>query len=388
MRGGGGLRTATVFTALLLCAAFAWGVPVAYSQDCVNASSGEELGCDEPGAVSRQVFNDAGPTGVQPDDSGGLGTAPRLGIAAGALIVVLSGVAFVVRARTRGAAEVASARSNEPQVESAGVASQATDADEIPILASWQDEQTVPVSESSPERPRSPLPEEEDDVSEIEPDVRVCPRCGNPAGEQRFCAECGLNLSSQAQIPKRDEWEATHRLPEQPGAQEQLKYAGDPAGWYADPDRPGYARYWTGSRWEGKSRRDVTPTASAEDPRSGPRQRTVVERSSSGPAGWYALPNDPTTERYWDGENWTNSYQPARAGRVGADGKEQEATGVVVAGYIFAVLMPIVGFIIGLTQINRNRHGIWVVLLSIVVFVVYLAIITSVGSGGGNRYGY
>ena len=37
----------------------------------------------------------------------------------------------------------------------------------------------------------------------------------------------------------------------------------------------------------------------------------------------------------------------------------------MVAGYIFAVLMPLIGFIIGLTQINRSRYGIWVVVISL-----------------------
>lgn len=42
----------------------------------------------------------------------------------------------------------------------------------------------------------------------IEPDTRVCPRCGEPAGEQRFCGECGLSLASQPEIPTRRHWEA------------------------------------------------------------------------------------------------------------------------------------------------------------------------------------
>lgn len=37
---------------------------------------------------------------------------------------------------------------------------------------------------------------------------RVCPECGAPAGEAPFCANCGVNLSSQARLPTRAEWEA------------------------------------------------------------------------------------------------------------------------------------------------------------------------------------
>jgi hypothetical protein len=49
--------------------------------------------------------------------------------------------------------------------------------------------------------------------------------------------------------------------------------------------------------------------------------------------------------------------------------------------------MPLIGFILGLTQINRNRHGIWVVLLSVVAFIVYFSLIANRSGGGGGRYG-
>lgn len=37
---------------------------------------------------------------------------------------------------------------------------------------------------------------------------RVCPECGAPAGEAPFCANCGVNLSTQPRLPTRAEWEA------------------------------------------------------------------------------------------------------------------------------------------------------------------------------------
>jgi ribosomal protein L37E len=36
---------------------------------------------------------------------------------------------------------------------------------------------------------------------------RVCNRCGERAGEQRFCSTCGLNLAAQPELPTRGEWE-------------------------------------------------------------------------------------------------------------------------------------------------------------------------------------
>ena len=108
---------------------------------------------------------------------------------------------------------------------------------------------------------------------------------------------------------------------------------------------------------------------------------------SQTPAGWYADPDTPGGQRYWDGIAWTEhvvgptpppmpSAQPvAGYGPPLEQGKEQEATGTIIAGYIFAVIFPIVGFVIGLTQINRNRHGLWVVLVSIAAFVAWIIII-------------
>jgi hypothetical protein len=40
------------------------------------------------------------------------------------------------------------------------------------------------------------------------PRTLVCPRCGEAAGEQRFCGQCGLNIAAQDELPTRAEWEA------------------------------------------------------------------------------------------------------------------------------------------------------------------------------------
>jgi hypothetical protein len=52
--------------------------------------------------------------------------------------------------------------------------------------------------------------------------------------------------------------------------------------------------------------------------------------------------------------------------------------GVLLAvGYAFAILMPIVGLIIGLTQLRRGGGGI--VIAAILAFVFWLAVILGVG---------
>ncbi len=126
-------------------------------------------------------------------------------------------------------------------------------------------------------------------------------------------------------------------------------------GFYPDPDDPYSERYWDGSNWTDE------PLPAAPGP------------------GFYPDPNDPQVERYWDGKKWTESRQPIRAG----DQKEQDASGVIIAGYIFAVLLPLVGFIIGLTQINKSRHGIWVVVASVVAFMIWLAIFSGDAANAG-----
>jgi len=47
----------------------------------------------------------------------------------------------------------------------------------------------------------------------IEPNLRVCPSCGEPAGEFQRCVTCGANLAAmRAMLPTRGEWEAANPL--------------------------------------------------------------------------------------------------------------------------------------------------------------------------------
>jgi hypothetical protein len=124
-------------------------------------------------------------------------------------------------------------------------------------------------------------------------------------------------------------------------------------GFYPDPNNPRAELYWDGDKWTNED------APSAPDP------------------GFYPDPNDASVERYWDGKKWTESRQPAGSGQRPTDEKEQSATGIIIAGYAFAVLMPIVGFVIGLTQINRNRHGVWVVVVAAVAFAIWVGILSA-----------
>jgi hypothetical protein len=52
----------------------------------------------------------------------------------------------------------------------------------------------------------------------IAPGERVCPRCGNPAGNTDFCTSCGVNLAALPEIPTRAEWEAATAPPRVPSS--------------------------------------------------------------------------------------------------------------------------------------------------------------------------
>ena len=62
---------------------------------------------------------------------------------------------------------------------------------------------------------------------------------------------------------------------------------------------------------------------------------------------------------------------------------EKSHTAAIVLGYIFAILIPLIGFIIGIYLTTRNdsqkakRHGIFVLIVAIAVWVLNFIIIAS-----------
>lgn len=100
-------------------------------------------------------------------------------------------------------------------------------------------------------------------------------------------------------------------------------------------------------------------------------------KMTNGPLpGWYTDPDDPNNNRYWNGQRWTESRIPHHvSAETVKQAQADKINGACIAGYIFAVLIPIVGFVIGLTQINRNKHGIWVIAASVAMFLIYLAML-------------
>lgn len=74
------------------------------------------------------------------------------------------------------------------------------------------------------------------------------------------------------------------------------------------------------------------------------------------PAGWYPDPLHNTKQRYWNGHEWE---------------QHAHASGLVTVGYLLAVLMPAIGFVIGVIAATRTDepatkvHGPYIVLASV-----------------------
>jgi hypothetical protein len=109
----------------------------------------------------------------------------------------------------------------------------------------------------------------------------------------------------------------------------------------------------------------------------------------SAPAGWYVNPSG-SGQRYWDGEQWTDSYSgagPPPPSSVVADRSAEDGSGnmgLVFAGYLLAVVIPLAGFILGIVAATRpekriSKHGVWIVVVSLVVTALYLVVVLHSG---------
>lgn len=81
-------------------------------------------------------------------------------------------------------------------------------------------------------------------------------------------------------------------------------------------------------------------------------------------------------QRWWDGDQWTEHRQGAPAP---VESQEDESiSGSAIVGYVLAFVMPFIGFLVGLALIARkDRHGVGVVLLSIIVFLLFIYLVAS-----------
>jgi uncharacterized protein DUF2510 len=106
-------------------------------------------------------------------------------------------------------------------------------------------------------------------------------------------------------------------------------------------------------------------------------------------AGWYPDPQGSGQQRWWDGTTWTAQFQPGTGGFVAPSAAGGEyAKGIVITGYVFAVLFWIVGLVLGIVAWTRpdqatRRHGPRIVALSVVIAVLSAAYVINKNKHGG-----
>jgi hypothetical protein len=104
---------------------------------------------------------------------------------------------------------------------------------------------------------------------------------------------------------------------------------------------------------------------------------------SVAPAGWYVDPANPHGRRYWDGSAWTQHTAGATAPT--APRASSVSTGLVVAGYVLAVLAPVIGLILGIVAVKKHdgtgtNHGVWIIVTAAAAFCLYVLMIAAAGS--------
>lgn len=103
----------------------------------------------------------------------------------------------------------------------------------------------------------------------------------------------------------------------------------------------------------------------------------MSEQAKAAP-GWYPRPDMPGTQGYWDGAKWSERVAPLPPPNTPA------ATngGLEVSGWVFAVLFPVIGFVIGIVLLAKgSSKGAWIMALSLVVFFAAYRAITSSADG-------
>jgi Protein of unknown function (DUF2510) len=96
------------------------------------------------------------------------------------------------------------------------------------------------------------------------------------------------------------------------------------------------------------------------------------------PAGWYRNP-EGAGMRYWDGQQWSGHYADDRGQVLPVPPPPSTpggSDGLVTIGYVLAIAFPLIGFVIGIVLLTRrNDHGAWVMVASVIAFVVWSAIL-------------
>jgi len=108
--------------------------------------------------------------------------------------------------------------------------------------------------------------------------------------------------------------------------------------------------------------------------------------------GWYREPASGR-ERWWDGSNWGAYVDAAPAPPAPNTVDGEGNSGLVAAGYIFAVLLPLVGFILGIVAVTRpgrrtRTHGAWIIVLSCIVFIAVIVLIAAAANDATSQFNH
>lgn len=87
-----------------------------------------------------------------------------------------------------------------------------------------------------------------------------------------------------------------------------------------------------------------------------------------------------TTPPNPDGDQWTVDYVSSNGGKAAV--RRESADRLIVLGYITAVAMPLIGFIVGIAVLTRpakanSRHGALIIVVSIIASVAWILVFTS-----------
>ena len=103
------------------------------------------------------------------------------------------------------------------------------------------------------------------------------------------------------------------------------------------------------------------------------------------PAGWYPDPHGSPSQRFWNGAEWTSHFTaPApQVQFVAPQPVVSTRDPLTTAGWVTAILMPIVGFIIGIIMAARGERypgnsGVAIIIVAVVCFVVWTGIIAGI----------
>lgn len=101
-----------------------------------------------------------------------------------------------------------------------------------------------------------------------------------------------------------------------------------------------------------------------------------MEQRTTAPAGWYPHPSMAATQRYWDGERWTDHIAPGapQTAKPVVTPKPDVPDWLYGVGYAAAIFLPIIGLIIGVVLLAKGKtdHGVGMIVLAVVVMALLL----------------